>query len=183
MSTLIILVILILILIGLISKLVKKTREVRASFRDTFGGGADQTRENATNMVINNSKGEVVPQWAISDAAKELAKYNLADSQLDAENQLTRNLMDLGYSIIGIPRDMMIGKNLSKESAQNGIKLILQKMNAKYYKEKGQLSPKDEKNVDNCKAAYFFAVDSASMQDAVSAVDYMVDEWKVDVED
>lgn len=92
MSTFIILAILILILIGLISKLVKKTREVRASFRDTFGGGADQTRENATNMVIDNSKGKVVPQWAVSDAAKELTKYNLADSQLDAENQL--NMVD-----------------------------------------------------------------------------------------
>lgn len=183
MSTFIVLVILIVILIGVIGKLVKKTREVRASFRETFGGGADQTRENATNMVIDNSKDKVVPQWAIADAARELTKYNLADSQMDAENQLTRNLLDLNYTILDIPKDMMIGKNLSKEQAERGIKNLLQKLNAKYYKDKGQLSSKDEKYVDNCRASYFFAVESSSIQEAAAAVNYMVDEWKVDVED
>lgn len=119
------LVIMILILIGVISKLVKKTREVRASFRNTFGGGEDKTREDATRIIMESSKNKVVPRWAIEDAATELLKYNIGESQLANENQLTENLMDLGYSFVDVPKDMFIKCGTKKMKQKASLRDIL----------------------------------------------------------
>ena len=183
MVGIIFLVIMILILISVISKVVKKTREVRASFRNTFGGGEEKTREDATRMIMENSKNKVVPEWAIADAATELVKYNIGESQLDNQNQLMRNLMDLGYTIVDVPKDMFITCGTSKEAAESIIKGHLGKLNAKHYKQKMELTDKDKKLIDRCKSAYYLGVTECAFEDAKEAVEYLVDQWKVDVED
>ena len=171
------------ILIIVISKLIKKTREVRESFRDTFGGGRDQTIENATNMLLSHAKGAYVPEWAVTDAARELTKYNVTESQLDAENILRKFLRDHNTTTIDIPKDMTLTSHQSAESVKATVRIMLEKLNAKHYKEKGGFSSKDLKYIENCKTAYFFAVDGVSMQEAAAAVDYLVDEWKAKYDD
>lgn len=183
MSTLIILAIMILILFGLISKLVKKTREVRASFRNTFGGGEEATRDNANRIMTDASKGKVIPEWAVADAATELVKYNIGESQLDNQNQLVRNLLDLGYTVVDLPKDMAISRGTSKETALSIIKGHLSKLNAKHYKQKMEFTDKDKKLIDQCKSAYYLGVTECTVEEAKEAVDYLVDQWKVDVED
>ena len=183
MFDIIVIVIILLILVGLISKLVKKTREVRASFRNTFGGGEEKTREDATRIMTDASKNKVVPEWAIADAATELVKYNIGESQLDNQNQLMRNLLDLGYTIVDVPKDMAITRGTSKDAAQSIIKGYLSKLNAKHYKQKMELTEKDKKLIDRCKSAYYLGVTECTVEEAKEAVEYLVDQWKVDVED
>lgn len=183
MVGIIFLVIMIVILIGLISEIVKKTREVRASFRNTFGGGEAKTREDATRIITETSKNKVVPEWAIADAATELVKYNIGESQLDNQNQLMRNLMDLGYTIVDVPKDMFITCGTSKEAAERIIKGYLGKLNTKYYKQKMELTDKDNKLINRCKSAYYLGVTECTVEEAKETVEYLVDQWKVDVED
>ena len=183
MSSIIIFVIIVLIVIGLISKFVKKTREVRASFRDTFGGGREETLNNATNKLSNNMKDRMVPEWALDEAAKELTKYNLADSLSEAQVKLMEILRNENVQIADLPKDMAIPAHTSKEAATQIVSGYIKRLNAKNYKAGKGFTNNDQKLIRQSKYAYFFAVDEASFNDAVDAVDYLVDQWKVDVED
>ena len=183
MASAIIFIIIVLILIGLISKLIKKTREVRASFRDTFGGGSKQTAENALNLVNDNMKDGLVPEWAIDEAARELTKYNLAESITDAKVKLLSILKDQNLRMVALSSDMIISQHMDADTAKRIITDRLVKLNAKNYKAGKGFTDKENSLIRQCKYSYFFAVDGATLKDAEDAVEYLVDQWKVDVED
>ena len=183
MGTVIVVIILLLLFIGIVSKIIKKTREVRASFRETFGGGEDQTRENASKIMTDASKGKFIPRWAVEDAAKELVKYNLGEGQYENEQQLTENLRNMGFRVFDLSKDMAIPSGTSKDAALEIIRGYLSRLNAKYYKKKMELSEKDNALIDECMNAYFFGVAESTCEEARDEVQYLVDQWKVDVED
>lgn len=183
MASFIIWVILVLILIGMISIIVKKVKQVRASFRERFGGGEEKTREDATKIMSDASKDNCIPSWAIEDAAEELYKYNLGENPRNNQAILRENLRNEGFKIYDLPKEMVIPRNTSKEEAGEIIKGYLRKLNVRYYKEHNDLKDKDKTLVDRCMNAYYFSVNSCTAVEATEAVAYLVDQWKADVED
>lgn len=183
MGTVIGIVVLILLFLGVLSRVIQRTREIRSSFRDSFGGGEAQTRENAARIMTEAGKGQFIPKWAVEDAAKELVKYNIGEGQYENEMQLTAALKDRGLRVFDLSKDLAIPRGTSRDAALSIIKGYLGRLNARYYKKKMELSEKDREFIGECMNAYFFGVTESTCEEASNEVDYLVDQWKVDVED
>lgn len=70
-----------------------------------------------------------------------------------------------------------------KDEAESIIKGYLGKLNVRHYKQKMELTDKDNKLIQWCKAAYYIGVTECTLEEAKETVEYLVDQWKVDVED
>lgn len=139
---------------------------------------SETTKQEIIEKMMGKSKGDVIPLWAISEAAESLKKHKLVDDDKAEMERMVEELKDGGYTVVDVSRMISERKNLTPKKAENKIwdDIVLSVGLAFKYAAERDPAPEIQRAAYIAEIEYYFWVENATMNDARQIVRTLIDD-------